>query len=125
MRLLFVGDVMLGRLVNRTLRREPAAYPWGDTLPVFQGADLRLCNLECALSDRGALWTAKAFHFRSDAKNCAVLGTAHIDAVSLANSLALDYGAEALADTLTVLEAAGVRHAGARVARWRKRPNPP
>lgn len=115
MRLLFVGDVMLGRIVNKALQREPSEYPWGDTLPVFQRADLRLCNLECALSDRGAPWTTtpKAFHFRSDAKNVAVLTAARIDAVSLANNHALDYGAEALVDTLALLDAAGIQHAGA------------
>jgi poly-gamma-glutamate synthesis protein (capsule biosynthesis protein) len=115
MRLLFVGDVMLGRLVNEVLRREPAAYPWGDTLPLLRKADLRLCNLECALSDRGTPWTAtpKTFHFRSDARNSAVLRLARIDAVALANNHALDYGHEALVDTLTLLDAAGVRHAGA------------
>lgn len=115
MRLLFVGDVMLGRLVNEALRRLPPAYPWGDTLPVFEGADVRLCNLECALSDRGVPWmaTSKAFHFRSDARNTAVLGTAHLDAVSLANNHALDYGAEALVDTLALLDAAAIHHAGA------------
>lgn len=115
MRLLFVGDVMLGRLVNEALRDVPAAYPWADTLPVFQQADLRFCNLECALSDRGAPWTVppKTFHFRSDAKNSMVLRAAHIDAVSLANNHALDYGDEALVDTLTLLDAAAIGHAGA------------
>lgn len=78
MRLLFVGDVMLGRVVNETLRHKPPEYPWGDTLPLFQRADLRICNLECAISDRGAPWVAtpKAFHFRSDARNIAVLRAA-------------------------------------------------
>ncbi|HEU5349205.1 MAG TPA: CapA family protein [Ktedonobacterales bacterium] len=115
MRLLFVGDVMLGRLVNEALRNAPAMYPWGDTLALFQAADLRCCNLECALSDRGTPWTAtpKAFHFRSDARNSAVLRAAHIDIVSLANNHALDYGMEALADTITLLDAAAIRHAGA------------
>lgn len=115
MRLLFVGDVMLGRVVNEALRSVLPAYPWGDTLSVFERADLRFCNLECALSDRGAPWTAtpKVFHFRSDAKNSAVLRAAHIDAVSLANNHALDYGAEALADTLALLDAAAIQHAGA------------
>ncbi len=115
MRLLFVGDVMLGRMVNEGLRLAPAAYPWGDTLPVFQGADLRICNLECTLSERGEPWVAtpKVFHFRSDAKNSAVLGAAHIDAVSLANNHAMDYGEEALVDTLTLLDEAAIQHAGA------------
>ncbi len=115
MRLLFVGDVMLGRLVNEALKSETPEYPWGDTLPMFQQADVRLCNLECVLSDRGVPWAAtpKAFHFRSDARNIAVLRAAHIDAVSLANNHTLDYGAEALVDTLALLDAAGIKHAGA------------
>ena len=45
-RLLVVGDVMLGRLVNEILKVEAPAYPWGDTLPLFQQADVRLCNLK-------------------------------------------------------------------------------
>jgi poly-gamma-glutamate synthesis protein (capsule biosynthesis protein) len=115
MRLLFVGDVMLGRLVNHALAQVPPTYPWGDTLPVFAAADLRICNLECCISDRGAPWvrTPKVFHFRSDAKNVAVLQAAALDAVSLANNHVLDYGEEALADTLEILDRAGIAHTGA------------
>lgn len=71
MKLLFVGDVMLGRLVNQILKSQPPDYLWGDTLPLFAPADFRLCNLECVLADRGRHWrlTRKMFHFRSDAKN--------------------------------------------------------
>lgn len=115
MRLLFVGDVMLGRLVNEVLRHAPADYPWGDTRAIFVSADLRLCNLECVISDRGTPWTVtpKVFHFRSDAKNVAVLEAAGIDAVSLANNHTLDYGVEALLDTLRLLDGAGIARAGA------------
>src|SRR5450759_4410297 len=93
LKLLLAGDVMLGRLVNEILEVELPAYPWGDTLPLFQDADVRLCNLESVISDRGTPWSAtpKMFHFRSDAKNVAVLNAAHIDAVSLANNHVLDY----------------------------------
>jgi len=45
MKLLFVGDVMLGRLVNRALKMMPAEYSWGNTLDVFRSADARFCNL--------------------------------------------------------------------------------
>ena len=115
MKLLFVGDVMLGREVNTILKAEPSTYPWGDTLPLFQEADVRLCNLECAISDRGTPWSAtlKVFHFRSDAKNVAVLHAAQIDAVSLANNHVLDFSYEGLFDTLHHLEQAGIRFAGA------------
>jgi poly-gamma-glutamate synthesis protein (capsule biosynthesis protein) len=115
LKLLLAGDVMLGRLVNEILEVELPAYPWGDTLPLFQDADVRLCNLECVISDRGTPWSAtpKMFHFRSDAKNVAVLNAAHIDAVSLANNHVLDYDYEGLYDTLRHLEQAGIRSAGA------------
>ena len=115
MKLLFVGDVMLGRLVNETLKSMPPAYPWGNTLPVFMESDLRICNLECVVSDRGAPWslTRKTFHFRSDAKNIDCLRSAGFNVVSLANNHALDYEYEALIETVGHLDNAGIRHAGA------------
>ena len=115
MKIAFVGDVMLGRLVNQALRLEPPEYPWGDTLSVLRPADWRICNLECVISDRGTPWAAtrKAFHFRSDAKNVAVLKSAGIDAVSLANNHVLDFGEEAMLDMLRILDLEGIRRAGA------------
>lgn len=115
MRLAMVGDVMLGRLVNEVLKERTPDYPWGDTLPLLRGADIRICNLECAISDRGEAWSAtpKEFHFRSDAKNIDVLRAANVNAVSLANNHALDYGYDALIDTLELLDSAAIHHAGA------------
>lgn len=115
MKLLFVGDVMLGRLVNDYLPKLSPKYPWGNTLDLFASADLRMANLECALSDRGSPWvkTPKVFHFRSDAKNVDVLKAANINLVSLANNHILDYGHEACLDTLHILDSAGIQHAGA------------
>ena len=115
MRLLFVGDVMLGRLVNEVLKQKPPAYPWGDTLSLFHAADVRICNLECVISDRGTPWSAtpKVFHFRSDAKNIETLTVAHIDAVSLANNHSLDFDYQGLFHTMRNLAAAGIQYAGA------------
>jgi len=112
---LFAGDVMLGRMVNEVLQREPPEYPWGDTLTVFREVAWRFCNLECVLADScdPASLPSKAFHFRSDAKNVAVLQAAGIDAVSLANNHTLDFGQEALAATLDALDRAGISHSGA------------
>jgi poly-gamma-glutamate capsule biosynthesis protein CapA/YwtB (metallophosphatase superfamily) len=113
LKILLVGDVMLGRGVNRLLRTFPSAYPWGDTLPIFQKADFRICNLESAMSNRGKPWPAKMFHFRTDTKNIAVLGAAGINCVSLGNNHTLDFGYDALADTLKTLSMARIGHAGA------------
>jgi poly-gamma-glutamate capsule biosynthesis protein CapA/YwtB (metallophosphatase superfamily) len=115
LKILFVGDVMLGRLVNELLKRELPAYPWGDTLSIFKKADLRICNLECVISDRGQPWsiTPKVFHFRSDAKNIETLESAGIDAVSLANNHTLDFEYEGMFEMLRILSDAGIYHAGA------------
>jgi poly-gamma-glutamate capsule biosynthesis protein CapA/YwtB (metallophosphatase superfamily) len=115
MKLAFVGDVMLGRLVNEVLKREGPTHPWGDTLPLFQAADVRICNLECVISDIGQPWsvTPKVFHFRTDEKNVAVLKAAGIDLVSVANNHVLDYEYEALLRMIRVLREHGMALAGA------------
>jgi poly-gamma-glutamate capsule biosynthesis protein CapA/YwtB (metallophosphatase superfamily) len=115
MKILLVGDVMLGRLVNEVLKTKPLKFPWGDTLPIFTKADYRLCNLECVISDIGRPWSkpAKLFHFRSDSKNIQVLKAANIDAVSLANNHALDFEYDALFQMLYLLSQNGISRAGA------------
>ena len=115
MKIALVGDVMLGRLVNQALKDRPPDYPWGDTLAVLKRADLRVCNLECAISDDGEPWSAspKEFHFRSDSRNVEVLLAGGIDAVSLANNHVLDFGYDGLRDTLDALDSVGVGRAGA------------
>jgi poly-gamma-glutamate capsule biosynthesis protein CapA/YwtB (metallophosphatase superfamily) len=116
MRLALVGDVMLGRLVNETLRTCGPAFPWGDTLPLIRQADWSFCNLECVVSDRvPSHLPNKTFQFRSDRKNAAVLKAAGIDAVSVANNHSLDFGEDAMLDMLAILDAEGIGHAGAGV----------
>lgn len=109
------GDVMLGRLVNETLKTMQPEEVWGDVLPHLLQADLRIVNLECALTSHRNPWTRswKMFHFRADPKTVRVLQAAHINACTLANNHILDYEERGLHDTLRVLNKAGIRHAGA------------
>lgn len=115
MEIALLGDVMLGRIVNERLRKRKPESVWGDTLSILNQTDFRVCNLECAISDRGELWsqTPKEFHFRSDAKNVEVLSAAGINAVSLANNHVLDFGYEALSDTINILDKRAIQHVGA------------
>jgi poly-gamma-glutamate capsule biosynthesis protein CapA/YwtB (metallophosphatase superfamily) len=110
-----VGDVMLGRGVNETLRSMRPEEPWGDVLPALSSADLRIANLECAITGHDRPWTRtpKVFHFRADPRAVEVLRAARIDACSLANNHTLDFEEQGLLDTLRHLEAAGIRYAGA------------
>ncbi len=112
-RIALIGDVMLGRLVNRALRERSPAYPWGDVLSVLLAADARIANLECVLADTGEPWPGKRFVFRSDRKNVVVLETAQLTAVSLANNHVLDFGDRALSEMLETLDRAGIARAGA------------
>jgi len=114
LKLLLVGDVMLGRQVNERLRAQPPTYPWGDTLPLFLGADWRACNLECVITDHGSPWarSPKTHHFQSDAKNIAVLKAARMNAVSLANNHTLDFNHRGMMEMLKLLDGAHVAHSG-------------
>jgi poly-gamma-glutamate capsule biosynthesis protein CapA/YwtB (metallophosphatase superfamily) len=113
--LALTGDVMLGRGVNETLRGVRPEEPWGDVLPLLSSADLRIINLECAITGHKRPWsrTPKVFHFRADPPAVEVLRAAHVDACSLANNHTLDFEEEGLLDTLAHLEAADIRYAGA------------
>lgn len=114
-RLVFLGDVMLGRLVNDFYDSRPPAWFWGTTLPVLQRADAVLANLECAITQRQTAWSrsAKVFHFRADPSAIAVLQAASVRFVSLANNHVLDFEVGGLEDTLAHLDRAGILHAGA------------
>lgn len=115
--LALTGDVMLGRLVNETLKAMQPEEAWGDVLPHLAQADLRIANLECALTNHLSPWTRseKMFHFRAEPEAVRVLQAARIDACALANNHILDYEEQGLRDTLHVLKNAGIRHAGAGV----------
>jgi poly-gamma-glutamate synthesis protein (capsule biosynthesis protein) len=114
MRLLLVGDVMLGRLVNQAMLGRPPGWVWQDTLTLFESADWRACNLECVLTHRRRpAHLSKAFHFRSDPGNIRALTAAGFNAVSIANNHVLDFGSEALIEMIARLDACGIRHAGA------------
>ena len=114
--LALTGDVMLGRKVAEVLddymRPEE---PWGDVRPFLDASDLRIINLECAITDNEQPWTRtpKVFHFRTPPSAIETLRTARIDACSLANNHTLDFEEQGLLDTLEHLDAAGIRHAGA------------
>lgn len=115
MQILFAGDVMLGRLVNKVLSNAQFTYVWGDTIDIIKRADFSFINLECPVSSKGKEWnkTFKVFHFRANLDAIQVLNSASIDYVSLANNHILDYDIEALLDTLDMLDKNNISHSGA------------
>jgi poly-gamma-glutamate capsule biosynthesis protein CapA/YwtB (metallophosphatase superfamily) len=110
------GDTMLGRQVARALdEAPPAALVAPEVVAAMGEADLVLLNLECCISERGRRWEApgKPFFFRAPPRAVELLELLGVDCVTLANNHALDYGPEALLDTLELLAGVGIAVVGA------------
>jgi poly-gamma-glutamate synthesis protein (capsule biosynthesis protein) len=110
------GDTMLGRTVGERLTQVPVRALFSEeVVAVAHEADLFLLNLECAISDRGSPWPdpRKPFFFRAPPIATEVLQRLGVDCVTLANNHALDFGVEALRDTLRHLSDAGIAWVGA------------
>lgn len=117
-RIAIAGDTMLGRLCRDTVASgDPAAAFSDEIRAVVSEADLFLANLECCISDRGERWPdpRKPFFFRAPPAAATLLAELGVDVVTLANNHALDYGTEALLDTVEHLHAAGIGVVGAGV----------
>lgn len=105
---------MLARGVSERLARAEPASIWGDTMPIISSGDLRLVNLECCISEMGEPFQPpRVFYFRAIPKAVEVLASGGIEVVTLANNHSLDYGPEALMDTIARLDEAGILHVGA------------
>ena len=87
-------------------------YIWGDALTEFQRADVRIVNLETAITccDVPA---PKGINYRCQPANLNCLTAARIDCCVLANNHVLDWGEDGLIETLRSLDAAGLNRAGA------------
>lgn len=95
--LAFAGDVHFERQVAALLQ-DPETV-WQQRLPELRDADFSMVNLETAISERGRP-AAKRYTFRAPATALDVLKAAGVDAVSMANNHAADYGRIGVQDTL-------------------------
>jgi poly-gamma-glutamate capsule biosynthesis protein CapA/YwtB (metallophosphatase superfamily) len=115
-RLGLVGDTMLGRKVAEALReRPPDELVSPGVRDALAACDLVVANLECCISERGSPWPDphKPFFFRAPPQAVAFLQHLGVACVTVANNHALDFGADALADTLHLLSEAGITAVGA------------
>jgi poly-gamma-glutamate capsule biosynthesis protein CapA/YwtB (metallophosphatase superfamily) len=112
-----LGDVMLGRGVAHELAACDPEDLWSPELrDLLRSCDAVVLNLECCISERGeptGLVPEKPFFFRGPPRATAALNAIGASFAGLANNHALDYGPEALLDTLDLLRGAGIAVAGA------------
>ncbi|MDR3207972.1 MAG: CapA family protein [Oscillospiraceae bacterium] len=113
--LTFGGDVLLDRGVAGLIG------PWGDygqvvapeLTALFSESALAFVNLELPFSTRGQPLPDKTYTFRGNPAHLGFLPFMGIDAVTLANNHMLDYGTDAMMDTVALLDALGIGHTGA------------
>ncbi len=114
-RIALAGDTMLGRKVAERFPATAADLWSAEVRAAVAEADLCVLNLECCISERGRRWPdpAKPFFFRAPPHAAEALAELGVDAVTLANNHALDFGIDALEDTFEHLNAAGIAWTGA------------
>jgi poly-gamma-glutamate synthesis protein (capsule biosynthesis protein) len=103
--LAFGGDVHFTGRTAALLKNPATAF--GPVARVLSAADLAVVNLETAVTTRGTP-EPKEFRFRAPASAYEAVKAAGVDAVSIANNHALDYGRVGFADTLDGAAAAGM-----------------
>jgi hypothetical protein len=105
------GDVMLGRTVGAEIER--GVDPLSGIRSRFEGPSANLINLECVLSDKGSAGASKRYSLRAPLEAIRVLTSARINAVSLANNHAGDFGRDGLLDAIARLRANQISVLGA------------
>jgi len=111
-----LGYVELAEAVSGRIGRPvDFSYIWGDSLDAFRRLrpDLRIVNLETAVTTCEDAWPNKGIHYRMHPANIPSLTAAGIDCCVLANNHVLDWGYQGLQETLNSLHRAGIATAGA------------
>jgi poly-gamma-glutamate capsule biosynthesis protein CapA/YwtB (metallophosphatase superfamily) len=106
--LVFAGDIVLDDTAGAMIAR--GEDPFSGLADVFAGADIRIGNLECVVASIGSAGN-KNFTFRAHPRTLPVLKR-HFDALALANNHSGDYGREAFAQMLGLLDQAGLAQFG-------------
>jgi hypothetical protein len=100
------------RAFEEIVARSPEAV-YGDVLPILRQNDLRIVNLECALSaDASPVWKSGSV-FKGRPEHISGLTAVPFEVVTLANNHVFDYGPEAFSRTLKLLSENSIRSVGA------------
>lgn len=105
------GDVNLDPSYVPALAARGYGHAWSGLGGLFEGDDLTVVNLECPVSDRGAI-VPKEFNFRCDPAALPAAQAAGVDVANLANNHSGDYGPAALLDSVDRLRGSGIAPVG-------------
>jgi hypothetical protein len=107
-RLIFGGDVMLGRSCAAKIQN--GTDPFEGIAPLVRQASFAAANLECTISKLGT--AANRYAFRAPIESAQLLRRAGFGAMGLANNHAFDFGVAALHDSAAHLFREGIESVG-------------
>ena len=119
MKILVLGDVCPGETTDPYFKRRDidtlftdTRQLFTDTHSLFEGKDLIVANLECALTE--ATEEIKKFGpaLKAPKETAEVLREIGVDVCALANNHVFDFGKAGAMDTVAALESAGLDHTG-------------
>ncbi len=112
-RLLFVGDILLGDSATATIAAEGYDYPFAATRSLIQNADLAIGNLEGPISTTGKRNPKKRWAYKMKKTAALALSRAGFDLMDLANNHIQDCGDVGIEETIDTLTEAGLLPFGA------------
>ena len=110
---LAVGDITISSRMTPLIETQGAGVLFQGTAALIQSADIATASLNASISERGEPRYGIKHPFRSAPGLGRALANAGFDAVSLATPHIMDFGLEALEDTITELEWYDVNPIGA------------
>ena len=110
-----VGDIMLAGKWAKTLKSRGYEHSFNGVRSVLAKGDINLANLESPVATGGSEFSNKQFRFRAEPAVAKAVRAAGFNLVTLANNHSMDFGGEALAETLQHLGSAGIAWVGAGV----------
>jgi poly-gamma-glutamate synthesis protein (capsule biosynthesis protein) len=108
-----VGDIMLGGRWAATIRKTGYDAPFRGVAAELKEGDLSIANLESPVARGGNEFSGKKFRFRAESEVAGALRRSGINLVTLANNHSMDFGEQALLETMENLKSAGVAWIGA------------
>lgn len=108
-----VGDIMLAGRWAPLLKKKGYDYPFNGVRKELASADINLANLEAPIAEHGMEYSGKKYRFRAEPLVAKALRTAGFNLVTLANNHSMDFGGEALTETLQHLSDNGIAWIGA------------
>lgn len=115
-RIILGGDVMIGRLFNSVIQKNPSFNIWGKNLKShLENSDLFVFNLETTLTKANTKYPKKRFNYKllPEYAKIALNNISQNIYCSLANNHILDFGIKGLKETIRTLKSLNIEHTGA------------